>query len=231
MVTQMGIWRTDGNGCTESLELGSHLINRVGGGKKPALSPSHLSLLHAPLPRSLGCFDTNHQYQLPPPTQRPMSLTHWPWGEIFFEGRGCCSTSGKVPSRRKKSRLTAERTRVSNTWPGQACLLQKPFSTSSPPPFIRRFQTQGTGAWWGRVKESTSVSIHFHLRLEGTRGPRQLGDVSLTKIFKPTRDGKTETDKVIFISDLSKHHTYIHSSEKHLVRTYTYQTPWRYRSK
>lgn len=95
MVPQMGIRRADGNGCTESPGLGSHLIHRVGGGKKPALSPSHLSLLHPPLPESLGCFDTNHQYQLPPPTQRRVSLTHWPCGEIFLRAEAAVAPQGR----------------------------------------------------------------------------------------------------------------------------------------
>lgn len=103
MVPQKGIWRTDGNGCTESLGLGSHLTDRVGGGNKPALSPSHRSLLHPPLPGSLGCFDTNHQYQLPPPTQRPISLTHWPWGEIFLRAEAAVAPQGRFPAGERRA--------------------------------------------------------------------------------------------------------------------------------
>lgn len=98
MVPEMGIRRTDGNGWRESLGLTSHLIDRVVGGKKPAPSPSHLSLLHPPLPLSLGCFDTNHQYQLLPPTQRPMSLTCWPWGEIFLRAEAAVAPQGRFPA-------------------------------------------------------------------------------------------------------------------------------------
>ena len=155
-------------------------------------------------------------YQSPIPITTTYSEAHEPdllaLGRDFFEGRGCCSTSRKVPSRRKKkSRLTAERPRVSNTWPGQACLLQKPFSTSSPPPSIRRFQTQGTGAQWGRAKESTSVSIHFHLRLEGAEGSGNLEMFLSPRYSNPRGMIKQKLIKSsLSVTQVSITHTFIH---------------------